>query len=77
MTDRETIDRSVQLLARSRIGRNAMRRVLAWLDDDGLSLDGQGQDAVQSLLAAAWGPYAGSTRDAMRAALESGPQGAK
>lgn len=68
MTD---IQDAVAQLAKSRKGRNAMRHVLAWLDDDGLALDEQNQEAISVLLQAAWSGLAGSSRDAMRAALDS------
>lgn len=47
-----------------------MRHLLAWLDDDGLSLDRQNQDAVINILEGAWGPYAGTARDYMREFVE-------
>ena len=62
-------------LANSRVGRNALRTVLAWLYDqqslsgDGLALDVDNQAAVLTLLEGAWGQYAGTARDAMREAL--------
>ncbi len=57
-------------LALSDKGRNAMRHVLVWLDEDGLSLDFTNKEAVLTLLNGAWGKYAGTARDAMRDALE-------
>ena len=56
-------------LANSRVGRNALRAILDWLDADGLTLDGDNQAAILTLLEGAWGPYAGTARDAMREAL--------
>lgn len=51
-------------------GENALRVLLAWLyDGDGLGLDAENQEAVLTLLHGAWGPWAGTVRDAMREAL--------
>ena len=61
-------------LANSRVGRNALRTVLDWLDADGLSLDGDNQAALLTLLDGAWGAYAGTARDAMREALGALPR---
>lgn len=56
-------------LAKSQKGRNAMKRLLAWLDDDGLSLDMVNKEAVLTLLNGAFGEYPGTARDVMRDAL--------
>jgi hypothetical protein len=64
-----TYDEAAERLKGSFRGRNAMRRLLEWLDDDGLGLDAANQEAVFALLDAAWGPKCGSTMDAMREAL--------
>lgn len=53
-------------LAKTTRGRNAMRRLLEWLDDDGLGLDGDGKRDTLTLLAGAFGRYPGTARDAMR-----------
>ena len=63
---------AVRHLARTSRGRNALKRLLEWLDDDGLGLDMVNQEAVLTLLDGAWGKYPGTARDAMRAALEDG-----
>ena len=60
---------AAEQLSQSEKGRNALRRLLDWLDDDGLSLDGANKGAVLTLLNAAFGSYPGSARDAMREAL--------
>ena len=59
---------AVATLARTDRGRNAMRRLLYWLDDDGMGLDRYGQEAVVTVLWSAWGPFAGTARDLMREA---------
>lgn len=64
--DTTDLQSAAQALARTDRGRNAMLHLLAWLDDDGLGLDSQGQEAVITLLAGAWGRYAGTARDVMR-----------
>lgn len=61
---------AVAQLAKSGRGRNAMRHLLCWLDDDGLGLDTANQDAVIALLELAWGGWAGSVRDVMRDRIE-------
>lgn len=53
-------------LSKTTRGRHAMRWLLGWLDDDGLGLDSLGQESVLMILEAAWGPFAGTARDAMR-----------
>lgn len=67
---RNEIAEAVLILSESQKGRDAMRHLLAWLDDSGCSLDGRNQDCCTSLLDAAWAGYAGSVRDAMREALD-------
>lgn len=56
-------------LARTERGRNAMTRLLAWLDDDGLGLDIVNKESVLTLLNGAFNQYPGTARDAMREAL--------
>jgi hypothetical protein len=72
-TETLTIDdmtEAAQHLAKTQRGRNAMKVLLKWLDDDGLGLSDDNQIAVLQLLEGAWGPFAGSARDAMRGALK-------
>lgn len=64
-----TSDEAVKQLSRSRRGRNALRMLLALLDDGGISLDALNQFALLTLLQDAWAKP-GSTRDLMREALE-------
>lgn len=61
-------EQAIAQLAKSQRGRNALRRLLEWLDDDGLGLDQHNQEAVYQVLAAAW-CAPGSTRDLMREAI--------
>lgn len=70
ITDEELMRECVDQLAKSHVGRNAMRHVLSWLDEDGLLMDFDNREAITTLLAMAWGSYAGSARDAMRDALK-------
>lgn len=65
ITKADVLD-AVEQLANSRIGLNALRRLLAWLDEDGLGLDATNQVAVLTILDGAWGQFAGSARDFMR-----------
>lgn len=60
---------AAQQLAKSDKGRDALRRVLEWLEAGGLSLDGQNQQAILLLLEHAWGGKAGTVRDVMHEAL--------
>lgn len=60
----------VEQLSRSTKGRSAMRYVPAWLDDDGLALDHDNQEAICDLLDGAWGSGPGTVRDLMRDAIE-------
>ena len=60
---------AIEQLSRSAKGRNAMRNVLAWLDHDGLSLDGDNKRAILSLIQLAW-RLPGSTRDLIREAID-------
>lgn len=61
--------RVAQHLATSDKGRDALERVLAWLENSGLSLDHVNQESVLLLLEGAWGGKAGTVRDAMHQAL--------
>lgn len=71
MTQDLQIENAVRQLSRSVAGRNTLKALLAWLDDDGLSLDANNQFAVRVLLDAAWGRFAGTTRDLMREAVRT------
>ena len=68
-TDADSLNRYVKQLSRSERGRNALRRLLEWLDDDGIGLDYANQTAVLNVIALAW-RYPGGTRDAMREIVE-------
>lgn len=69
VSDSELMKECIAQLAKSHVGRNAMRHMLQWLDEDGLLLDFDNRQALLTLLSMAWGKYAGSARDAMRDAL--------
>lgn len=66
---RADMEQAVEVLQGSERGLATLRGVLGLLDDSALGLDYRGQNAVVTLLQAAWGPYAGSARDCMRDAL--------
>ncbi len=66
----QDIHTATDLLSRTTIGREALRTLLRWLDESALSLDSDNQAACLTLIDAAWGAYAGTTRDVMREALE-------
>lgn len=62
---------ATQILADTERGRQAMRDLFALIDNGGDSLDIMNQRAVSTLLACQFGPFAGSTREAIKAALKS------
>jgi membrane protein required for beta-lactamase induction len=66
--DANDLTRYIKQLSKSQKGRNAIRHILTWLDDDGLALDYANQDAIVGVIWMAW-KYPGSTRDAMRQAI--------
>ena len=65
----EDLREAAEWLAGSHRGQSAMRHMLAWLDDDGLGLDADNQFQCLLLLQGAWGPFAGTAREAMQEAL--------
>jgi hypothetical protein len=71
--EREMVEPAVRYaarhLAKSDKGRKALRAVVDWLEDSGLSLDGQNQNAILELQRLAWEGWAGTVRDAMHEAL--------
>ena len=62
----ENLERAVTNLNRSDKGRQAMRDLLALLENGGISLDGENQLHIACLLAGAWGNFAGTTLEALR-----------
>lgn len=71
ITDEELIRERCVQLGKSRRGRNALKVILGWLDDDGLLLDFENREAITELLGLAWGGMAGTVRDEMRRIVES------
>ncbi|MBA4019177.1 MAG: hypothetical protein C0483_18580 [Pirellula sp.] len=65
---RHIVTESIKRLSASERGKSAMRQVLAWLDNDGLSLDDSNKDAIVALLISAW-EHPGTVRDKMREAI--------
>ena len=65
----EDMTETAQQLAQSERGLNALRGLSRWLNGGALSLDGDNQQAALALLNGAWGPFAGTAREAMTAAL--------
>jgi hypothetical protein len=70
MNGQDLIDAADRLVKTTR-GRNAMDRLLTWLDDDGLGLDAASKTDVLTLVAGAFDRYPGTARDAMRDALDT------
>lgn len=66
----DLLQRSARHLAKSEKGRDALRRVVDWLEASGLSLDQTNQECIRDLLDAAWGGMAGTAREVMHDALE-------
>jgi hypothetical protein len=66
----QRLTNAVRQLSRSDKGRDALRAMLNWMNDTGLSLDQENQLAVITLLWGAWGSYPGTTRELMTEALE-------
>jgi hypothetical protein len=67
----EDMTAAAEHLVKSTKGRHALQALLRWLNDDGLGLDLTNQEAVLTLLDGAWGPFAGTARDAMHDALSN------
>jgi ABC-type hemin transport system ATPase subunit len=64
------LTRAVAQLQKSGKGRDALKALITWLDEGGVSLDGLNQQAVFTLLRATWGSHPGTARDLMRDAVE-------
>ena len=62
----EQLDKAGAKLAESDKGKQAMRDLLAFLENGAIGLDDQNQAAVIAILDGAWGEYAGTARDVMR-----------
>lgn len=69
----EQVEKAISVLQGSGRGQKALRQLVGMLDDGAVSLDEDGQAAVFTLLAATWGEYTGSARDAIRDALDANP----
>jgi hypothetical protein len=65
----QNLEEAVARLRQTTRGRNTMRRLLEWLDDDGLGLDAENQFATMTIIKGAWGSWCGTTRDLMRQAI--------
>lgn len=66
----EDLERAVGQLGRSEKGQRALGDLLAFLEDGGISLDEENQRHFFCLLSGAWGSYAGTTLEALRAAVK-------
>ena len=62
----ENLERAVVQLNRSEKGKQAMRDLLALLENGGISLDAENQLHFFCLLSGAWGNYAGTALEALR-----------
>ena len=62
----EDLEQAVDQLGRSDKGQRAMRDLLVFLENGGISLDADNQLHVLHLLSGAWGNYAGTTLEALR-----------
>lgn len=61
------LQQAIDQLKRSAEGRNALAHLVAWMDEGGVTLDVDNQEAVVTLLLGAWGEFSGTTCDMMRA----------
>jgi hypothetical protein len=61
--------RAAQHLAKTDKGRDALRRVVDWLEASALSLDDMNKTAILLLLEGAWEGMAGTARELMHEAL--------
>jgi hypothetical protein len=59
---KEQLDKAGSQLSESEKGRQAMKDLLAFLDNGAIGLDEQNQAAIMALLDGAWGEYAGRLR---------------
>lgn len=66
--DAEDLEFAIKQLSKTERGRNAMRHILNWLDDDGLGLDVDNRSCCTMLLGICW-RMPGSGRDAIREAI--------
>lgn len=64
------LENAAEQLSHSSHGRQAMTDLLTFLDNSGLSLDGENRQHIITLLVGAWGSYAGTARDVMRDIVE-------
>ncbi len=62
----EDLERAVVQLGRSEKGQQAMRDLLAFLENGGISLDANNQLHVLCLLSGAWGNHAGTALEVLR-----------
>lgn len=68
--NQEAIEAAAQRLALSARGRDALRRLQIWMEHGHcLGLDSRNQGAVLILLDGAWNGLAGTTREAIHAAV--------
>ena len=67
----EDLEQAVEQLNRSEKGQQAMRDLLALLENGGISLDGNNQRHVLGLLSGAWGSHAGTALEALRGMVRS------
>ena len=66
----DDVERAVVQLGRSEKGQRVMSDLLALLENGGISLDEENQLRVLCLLSGAWGNYAGTTLEALRAVVK-------
>jgi hypothetical protein len=62
----EQLDKAGSKLAESDRGLQAMRDLLAFLENGAVGLDDDNQAALMAILNGAWGEYAGTALDVLR-----------
>jgi hypothetical protein len=60
------LETAVEALVQSDKGKQTAIDLLAMLERGAISLDEQNQDAVQTILAGAWGGFSGTALDVLR-----------
>ncbi len=69
VTASEELEQAVAQLSRSDKGQQAMRDLLAFLENGGISLDAINQRQILGLLSGAWGSHAGTALELLRDAV--------
>lgn len=69
MTEQDVFEAAKHLTTTDR-GRKALIMLRDWFIAGGLGLDAKNKESILTLIEAAWGPYPGTTLDAIRDEIE-------